>query len=128
MTIPARIVAVKVLPAILSSRQQQFFLAELQSCLNVDRPRIVLDGSLLHKLDTSGIYLLVCCLEQAIQHNGDVKLAALPPSAEALLEFTGVSRIFDIYDTAVEAVNSFNTLPAELSSGQDQQEIAENAA
>ncbi len=128
MTIQTRVVAVKVLPAIVSSRQQQYFLAELQTCLNVDRPRIVLDGSLLHKLDTSGIYLLVCCLEQAIQRNGDVKLAALPLGAKALLEFTGVSRIFDIYDTAAEAINSFDTLPAELRSGQNQQEIAENAA
>lgn len=126
MNIQKRVVAVKLLPAILNSKNERLFLAELQAYLNVARPRIVLDGTLLRKLDRSGIHLLLCCLEEAIKRNGDVKLAALPPGTEALLEFTGVSRVFEIYDTTVEAVNSFDALPGEVI--YDRKHATENAA
>lgn len=127
MTIQQRVVAVKFLPKDLSSKNERLFLAELQADLKVNRPRIVLDGTNLRKLDKAGVHLLLCCLEEAIKHNGDVKLAALPMGAEALLEFTGVTRVFDIYDTAVQAVNSFDAFPEEINSSYERGQ-SQNAA
>ncbi|MEO6966313.1 MAG: STAS domain-containing protein [Acidobacteriaceae bacterium] len=111
MTIRKRIVAVNQLPEISNRKQGQLFLREVRNWMSVDRPRMVLDCSLLRQLDKSVIYLLLCCLEEAMKRNGDVKLAALPPGARTVLEDTGANRLFDIYDTTAEAVNSFHQLP-----------------
>jgi hypothetical protein len=53
------------------------------------------------------VYILLCCLEETLKRNGDVKLAALPPPAMAVLHVTGVNRVFEIHDTIPEALNSF---------------------
>jgi anti-anti-sigma regulatory factor len=58
-------------------------------------------------LDQSAIQLLLSCLEEAIKRNGDVKLAAVPHGARSTLKLTGVDRLFEIFDTNAEAVNSF---------------------
>jgi anti-sigma B factor antagonist len=105
-----RTVAVKQLPEILSARQGRKFFREIQKCMDVDRPRMVLDCSKLQYLDKPVVLLLLCCLEEAMKCKGDVKLAALPSGAEAVLELTGVDRLFDIYDTIAEAVDSFHHL------------------
>ena len=113
MTIRKRIVAVNQLPEISNRKQGRIFLGEIRNWMSVDRPRMVLDCSLLRQLDRSIIYLLLCCLEEAMKRNGDVKLAALPPGARIVLEDTGTNRLFDIYDTTAEAVNSFHQLPVQ---------------
>ena len=113
MTIRKRIVAVNQLPEISNRKQGRIFLGEIRNWMSVDRPRMVLDCSLVRQLDRSIIYLLLCCLEEAMKRNGDVKLAALPPGARIVLEDTGTNRLFDIYDTTAEAVNSFHQLPVQ---------------
>lgn len=107
-------VSVKKVPETLSERNLREFLLEIDSCVDLNRPRIVLDCSSLHEIDGNVIHLLLHCLEEAMKRNGDVKLAALPPDGKGLLQVTGVSRLFDIYDTSAEAVNSFShfTSPA----------------
>ena len=110
-TANGRPVAVKQLPEKFSVAQGRAFFRELESCLNSDRPRIVLDGSRLQELDSAGIHVLLRCLEEAMKRNGDVKLAALPARAAATLELTGVHRLFESFDTAADAVDSFHQLP-----------------
>jgi anti-anti-sigma factor len=132
MPIPRRNVMVKRVPEKLSSRQVQMFLREIEQCVNVDRPRIVLDCSNLRQLDRPALQLLVRCLEEAMKRNGDVKLAVLPTGAGAVLEATGLNRIFESYGTVAEAENSFHqfvpgAVPQELMAGPPQRE-SENAA
>lgn len=112
MAIPMRVVMVKQLPEKLTGKQGRAFLSEIQNCADTDRPRFVLDCSLIRELDRQALHILLCCLEEAMKHNGDVKLAALPPGAQAFLEITGANRVFDTYATTTEAVNSFHQLPA----------------
>jgi hypothetical protein len=47
-----------------------------------------------------------------MKRNGDVKLAAIPPGAAAILELTRVDRLFEAFDNTADAVNSFQQLPA----------------
>jgi anti-anti-sigma factor len=110
-----RVCAVKVeqLPETLSVRQGRLFLGELEASINVDRPSIVLDCSKLRRMDRPAIKLLLCCLEEAMKRNGDVKLAAVPQEARPILERTGVDRLFEIFDTNAEAVSSFSRIPAD---------------
>jgi anti-anti-sigma regulatory factor len=107
---------VKEFPEALSAIRGQLFLSEVQCYLQDDRPYIVLDCSKVSQLDRPAIQLLLCCLEEAIKRNGDVKLAAVPPGARSTLKVTGVDRLFEIFDTNVEAVNSFRRLSAESES------------
>lgn len=104
-------VSVKRLPETLGARNMRQFLREIDNCVDLNRPRIVLDCSRLREIDGPVIELLLHCLEEAMKRNGDVKLAALPAAGAGLLELTGVSRLFDIFSTPAEAINSFHHLP-----------------
>jgi anti-anti-sigma factor len=108
----ARLVAVKQLPETFSVKQGRSFLREVEFCLNADRPRVVLDCSKVRQLDSVGIQVLLRWLEEAMKRNGDVKLAAIPPGAAAILEFAGVEHLFEVFDSPAEAVNSFSQFPA----------------
>lgn len=111
MTVPMRVVVVKQVPEKLNGKQGRSFLNEIQACVESDRPRIVLDCSKVRALDRHALHILLCCLEEAMKHNGDIKLAELPPGAYAFLEITGASRVFDTYATTAEAVETFHQLP-----------------
>jgi anti-anti-sigma factor len=108
----ARLVAVKRLPEMLSVKQGRGFFREVESCLNADRPRVVLDCSKVQQLDSAGILVLLRCLEEAMKRNGDVKLAAIPPGAAAILELAKVDHLFEAFDSTDDAVNSFSQFPA----------------
>lgn len=107
MTLRARSVAIRQLPETTKYKQGRMFLRELEECLNVDRPRIVIECSQLREMNWSAIHLLLCCLEAAMKKNGDVRLAALPPDGPWMLEVAGAIRLFEIFETADEAVASF---------------------
>jgi anti-anti-sigma regulatory factor len=88
----------------------------MQGCIDAERPFVVLECSNLVQLDKAGVHLLLCCLEEAMKRNGDVKLAGLHSSAETVLETFGAYRLFDIHDTTASAVSSFHRLSTGASS------------
>jgi len=106
-----RRVAVQQLPEHLSVKQGPGFFREVKSCLNVDRPRVVLDCSKVQLLDSAGVRVLLSCLEAAMKRNGDVKLAMIPPAAAAVLELARVDHIFEVFESTADAVNSFYHFP-----------------
>jgi anti-sigma B factor antagonist len=110
MTIRMHTVAVKELPETLNAKRGRLFFDELESCVNVDRPRLVLDCSNVQQMDSSALHLLLCCLEEAMKRNGDVKLAGIREGARIVLALTGLDRLFEIYETNADAVNSFRRL------------------
>jgi anti-anti-sigma factor len=97
----------------LTEKQGQILLGELQSYSIGDRPQIVLDCSKLSRMERPALQLLLCCLEEAIKRNGDVKLVAVPAAAQATLKLTGADRLFEIFDTSAEAVSSFHRISVE---------------
>jgi anti-sigma B factor antagonist len=111
MTTQNRTVTVRQIAAAPSRAQERAFLREMQVWMEADRPRVVLDCSQLRELDRASLRLMLCCLEEAMKRNGDVKLAALPPGAAAVMEEAGASRLFAVYATATDAANSFNRFP-----------------
>ena len=106
----ASVLEVKEFVGVLNARQASLFLGEVRRYLYDDRPNIVLDCSRISRMDRPSIQLLLCCLEEAIKRNGDVKLAAVPVGARSTLKLTGVDRVFEIFDTKAEAVSSFRRL------------------
>jgi hypothetical protein len=53
------------------------------------------------------------CLEEAMKRDGDLKLAALSPESEVVLELMRVARVFEAFATSDDAVRSFNALPVD---------------
>jgi anti-anti-sigma regulatory factor len=106
-----RAAAVKRLPAALNSKQEQTFLREMETCLDSWRPSIVLDCSEAHQIDYTLLHLLLCCLEEAMKRNGDVRLAAVRPEARETLRRWKMDRLFRIFETTAEAVSSFQRPP-----------------
>jgi anti-anti-sigma regulatory factor len=104
---------VKQLPEILDLKYAERLIGELD---HIDRPRIVLDCSRIRRMDRIGSLLLIYCLEKALKNNGDVKLAEVPDGARAILQRTGVDRLFEVFNTTADALNSFCRLPIDSAS------------
>ncbi|HET9099581.1 MAG TPA: STAS domain-containing protein [Acidobacteriaceae bacterium] len=112
MTKRERTVQVKLLPPSLNEEVGRTFMREIESCMDISHCWMVLDCSGIRQFDRAVVYLLLCCLEAAMKHSGEIRLASLPTGAEAILEHAGASHLFDIYDTTAHAVRSFQQLPA----------------
>src|ERR1700722_4716806 len=108
MTLRLRAVSVKHLPEKVDTKQLRDFFRELADCMSGGRPCIVLDFSQLRQMDRAAIQALLYCLEEAMKCNGDVRLAAVSPDAQAMLSLTGVDRLFQMFDTNQEAIDSFH--------------------
>ena len=59
-------------------------------------------------MDRRAIYLVLCCLEEAMKRNGDVRLAEVSQAARATLNATGVDRLFRIFALNADAIRSFH--------------------
>jgi anti-sigma B factor antagonist len=84
------------------------FLREVQPFLDSDRPQVVFDMSLVKHIDSAGIDMLLHCMTQAMKRDGDVKLAAVSPQAEVILEMTRTDRLFEVYHSSTDAARSFS--------------------
>ena len=109
-----KVVIVQQLPERLSVEEGRRFLLQVESALQEDRPRVVLDCSILRQIDSAGIHVLLECLEGAMKRNGDVKLAAIPSAVFAVLKVTQVDTLFEAFDNIPEAVESFQHISAPI--------------
>src|SRR6266481_5708619 len=109
----SRPVVVKQLPDRVSVNETQQLFRELAPLFEGDRPCLVFDFSEVRQLDSAGIEMLLRCMEEAMKRNGDVKLAALSPQVAIILEITRVDRLFEIFATPSDAVESFHRFPVE---------------
>ena len=108
MTLRTRAVIVKQLPEQIREKQSRLFLAELATRMDGERPRVVLDCSLVKSFDHAIIELLMSCLEEALKRNGDLRLAGVSGEGEQVLAKTGVHRLFQIFAGVPEASSSFH--------------------
>ena len=106
-------VVVMQMPEHLNSEGARTFLQEMEPLLETHRPRIVFDCSQVRYMDSAGVEMMLHCLEEAMKRDGDLKLAALSPESEVILELMRVARVFEAFATSDGAVRSFNAVPAE---------------
>ena len=114
MTTIKRHVSVHQIPNTLCSTSEIELLRRLEMSVANGHPRFVLDCSQLEYIGASEAHFLLCFLEEAMKHNGDVRLAALDPLAQATLRNIGVGRLFETYDTTENAVRSYQARPASM--------------
>lgn len=108
MEISSRPVVVKHMPERINLKQAREFLREIQPFLRSDRPQVVFDFSNVRQIDAAGVDMLLHCMGEVMKRDGDVKLASLSPHAAVVLEMTRTDRLFEIYETASDAVRSFS--------------------
>lgn len=106
-------VLVMQVPEVLNVSQVHSFMEEMGPLLESNRPRIVLDCSQVRSMESAGVEMLLRCLEEVLKRDGDLKLAALSPEAEVILELMRVARVFETFQTTEDAVRSFNAIPAD---------------
>jgi anti-sigma B factor antagonist len=106
-TIRRRPVTVLQLPKRLTPKLEWSFLREVEQHMNGSRPFLVLDCSTIDRLDKPMVFVLLRCLEEAMKRNGDVKLAGISLTEDPTNGFSAASRLFEVFDTAEEAVDSF---------------------
>jgi anti-anti-sigma factor len=127
-----RLVTIEQLPEITSEDQGRQFLGRVQDRMSDRRPGLVLDCSGLSHMDKPVLHLLLSCLEEAMKRNGDARLAAVSPSAQAMLKLIGADRLFQIFASNADAVNSFHQHSSALGtieySQDDDSQVSENAA
>jgi anti-anti-sigma regulatory factor len=99
------------LPDDLDAEAEQALFDEVERCMDPDRPCLVIDFALVSDLSDVLVYRLLCCLEEAMKRNGDIRLAALPPHSRAAFERLSLDRLFEIYDSTAEAFSSFHGGP-----------------
>ncbi len=104
----SRPVIVKRVPEILTMKQVRAFLEEVRPLLDHDRPQLVFDLSLVHKIDSAGVDMLLYCMKEAARRDGDLKLASVSLHAQVVLDLTRTGRLFEIFGTSVDAVRSFS--------------------
>ena len=127
-----RTVTVEQIPRMSSNEEKRRFFQGFKSRTSSLRPYVVLDCSMLKLMDRSVVYLLLCCLEETLKRNGDVRLAKLSSEARNMLEAFGAGRLFRIYASNAEAIISFHQRPADVKLDvlpqADANQVAENAA
>ena len=132
MSIKKRAVKVYQVPEHVSEGKERHFLQELHHHAQGERPRFVLDYSLVRNMDRVAIGLLLSCLEEAMKCNGDVRLASLCPEVEASLRNAGVNHLFEVYLTTESAVQSFHRRPNSMApmtfEAETFKNVSENAA
>ena len=106
-------VVVMQVPEVLSASEVHSFMQEMGPLLESNRPRVVFDCSQVRSMESAGVEMLLRCLEEVLKRDGDLKLAALSPEADVILELMRVARVFETFQTCEEAVRSFSAIPAD---------------
>jgi len=79
----------------------------LKDTLGAGRHQIVLDLEKVDYMSSAGLRALVAALKTARRHNGDVRLANPSNRVSEVLQLAGLTSLFEVYPSQVEAVGSF---------------------
>jgi anti-sigma B factor antagonist len=85
------------------------FGAALMGTLDSGQDCIVIDCSQLSYLSSAGLRELVSARKRAVEDsvNGDVRIAAPSEKVAHVLQMSGLDKVFEVFETQEEAVNSF---------------------
>ena len=91
----------------LTAAESTAFRAEAESAL-ADASLAVLDLAPIDFIDSSGLAALVSLHRSLLGRGGELRLAAAGRDVMAVIELARLHRLFEIYDTVLEATEGFD--------------------
>jgi len=79
----------------------------VKACARTGLIRLVIDMAGIDFVDSSGLGSLVACLRSVNKLEGDMRIAALQDRVRAVFELIRLHHIFEIFDSADAAANSY---------------------
>lgn len=95
-------------------KEAQAFKKSLLDDNDLPNLKVIIDLSLCEHIDSSFLGVIVLAIKNINCHGGEVKLVIPNPNNITLLNSTGLIRVFNIYNTRDEALDSFVYVPLEL--------------
>jgi anti-sigma B factor antagonist len=80
---------------------------EMQRLFHEGKKHILIDLGEVRFIDSSGLGALVSGFKNAITNQGNLKLSGLQPQVKSMFELTRLHRVFEIFPSTVEAIESF---------------------
>ena len=101
-------VIVKEFPSLLDLSECRRFSRELREELSdAYRPQVIFDLSRVQHMTAQGVDLLVRCIDQIADQDGELKFAAASPQTQLVLELTQISGLADSYESVEDATESW---------------------
>ena len=91
-------------------QEAQEFKNILTADINNDFLKFVIDLKECEFIDSTFLSTLVTTLKYLLGKGGNIKLSSVSSEVQSLLELTGTHRVFEIYETRKEAVQSYSKL------------------
>jgi len=86
----------------LNSQAVEEFEASLQRLLQEGKVNLVVDLAAVSHISSKAWGVMVACLQQARQLNGDLRIANMQDHIKRLFTLSGLSNIFNLYNDSVE--------------------------
>jgi anti-anti-sigma regulatory factor len=101
-------VMVKEFPTLLDSAECRRFYREVRKELaDSYHPQMIFDFSRVQNMTAQGVDLLVRCIDQIADRDGELKFAATSPQTQLVLELTQINGVADTYDSVEDALESW---------------------
>jgi anti-sigma B factor antagonist len=101
------VVVVTILEERLDAHNSGDLKVEMQRLFDEGRKQVLVELREVRFIDSSGLGALVSGFKNAISHHGALKLVSLQPQVKSMFELTRLHRVFEIFGSAPEALDSF---------------------
>lgn len=91
----------------LDANNSEELKAELNRLFESGNTNLVVDLKQVRFIDSSGLGVLVSGFKNASTRQGSLKLSALQTQVKSMFELTRLQRVFDIFPTVDDALESF---------------------
>lgn len=111
--VQSKAIIVREFPSLLEASESRRFFRQLRSDISETyRPQVIFDLSRVQHMTAQGVDLLVRCIDQIADRDGELKFAAASPQTQLVLELTQISGVAESYESVEDAVGSWS--PAEF--------------
>lgn len=115
-------VVIKQFPKSETRGQCRRFLREFKAeFAEAYRPQLILDFSGVENITSHGIDLLLRCVMEIAERDGDLKLAGATDQTALVLELTQMSEVIESFDSVEEALASWDVLSAPVTIAKEQE-------
>lgn len=91
----------------LDAHNSEDLKAEINRLFETGTKELLVDLKEVRFIDSSGLGVLVSGFKNAATHQGSIKLCSLQTQVKSMFELTRLHRVFDIYQTMDEALESY---------------------